>query len=129
MAIYRYQTGSRSPWEVKKQGITRLDQSKIGTKRHLLIDGKRTPLAFHLIAANRHDMKGIPELIGEGFLTARSLLTRDRLQRLCIDKAYDAPETDEFLQAQGYILHTKRSGKKLLLQVLVKCTTLHAAGR
>jgi putative transposase len=101
-----------APLGGEETGPNPTDRSKIGTKRHLLIDGNGAPLAFHLTAANRHDMKGIPELIGEGFLTVRPILTLDRLQHLCLDKAYDAPETDEFLQAQGYILHTKRRGEK-----------------
>jgi len=99
-----------APLGGEQTGPNPTDRAKIGTKRHLLIDGNGVPLAFLLTGANLHDMKGITELIGEGFLTVRPMLTLDRLQHLCLDKAYDAPEIDEFLQAQGYILHTKRKG-------------------
>ena len=101
-----------APLGGEETGRNPTDRGKIGTKRHLLTDGNGAPLAFHLTAANRHDIKGIPELIGEGFLTPRPRPTLDRPQHLCLDKGYDAPEVDEFLQAQGYILHTKRKRLK-----------------
>jgi putative transposase len=101
-----------APLGGEQTGPNPTDRGKCGTKPHLLNDGNGAPLAFLLTGANRHDMKGIPELIGEGFLIPRQRLALDRPQHLCLDKAYDAPEIDEFLQAQGYILHTKRKGEK-----------------
>ena len=49
------------------------DLGKSGTKRHLLVDGRGVPLAFHLSAANRHDLKGLSHLLKpeEGVLGSR----------------------------------------------------------
>src|SRR4051794_30357803 len=48
------------------------DRGKSGTKRHLLIDGRGVPLAFHLSAANRHDLKGLSRLLDpEGLFALR----------------------------------------------------------
>jgi putative transposase len=82
------------------------------TKRHLLIDGRGVPLSVHLSAANRHDLKSLADLIGEGkLLTAeRKAPTGDEPQHLCLDKAYDAEAADELLDELGYTGHIKRQG-------------------
>src|SRR3954447_14032869 len=41
------------------------DLGKSGTKRHLLIDGRGVPLAFHLSGANRHDLEGLSHLLDQ----------------------------------------------------------------
>jgi putative transposase len=89
------------------------DLGKSGTKRHLLIDGRGVPLSVHLSAANRHDLKSLADLIGEGkLLTAeRKAPTGDEPQHLCLDKAYDAEEADELLDELGYTGHIKRQGE------------------
>src|SRR5215207_5110829 len=46
------------------------DLGKSGTKRHLMVDGRGVPLAFHLSAANRHDLKGLSRLLDSGGLLA-----------------------------------------------------------
>ena len=87
------------------------DLGKSGTKRHLLVDGRGVPLAFHLSAANRHDLKGLPRLLGPGLLAARPEPSERPPQHLCLDKAYDAEEADELLEALGYVGHIKRRGE------------------
>jgi hypothetical protein len=69
------------------------DLGKSGTKRHLLIDGRGVPLAFHLSGANPHDLKGLSELLDqERFFAPRPKPNEQRPQQLCLDKAYDAQE-------------------------------------
>jgi putative transposase len=89
------------------------DLGKSGTKRHLLVDGRGVPLAFHLSAANRHDLKGLSRLLGAGLLLAeRPEPSEQAPQHLCLDKAYDdAEEADLLLDALGYTGHIKRRGQ------------------
>lgn len=88
------------------------DLGKSGTKRHLLVDGRGVPLAFHLSAANRHDLKGLSRVLDPGGLLALRPEPSDRApQHLCLDKAYDAQEADELLEALDYVEHIKRRGE------------------
>jgi putative transposase len=89
------------------------DRGKSGTKRHLLIDGRGVPLAFHLSAANRHDLKGLSRLLDpEGLFALRPEPSEGAPQQhLCLDKAYDAKEADKLLETLGYVGHIKRQGE------------------
>jgi len=71
------------------------------------------PLSVHLSAANRHDLKSLADLIGEGkLLTAeRKEPTEAEPQHLCLDKAYDAKDADELLEELDYTGHIKRQGE------------------
>lgn len=94
-----------------KTGPNPTDLGKSGTKRHLLIDGRGAPLSVHLTAANRHDLKGLFGLVSS-FLVERPEPTANRLQHICLDKAYDAEEADELLEGElGYETHVKRKGE------------------
>jgi putative transposase len=70
------------------------------------------PLSVHLSAANRHDLKGLADLIGEGELLVpqRKGPTEKEPQHLCLDKAYDAEDADDLLDDLGYTGHVKRRG-------------------
>jgi putative transposase len=87
------------------------DLGKSGTKRHLLVDGRGAPLAVHLSEANRHDLKGLGQLLGSGLLTPRPEPSEGAPQHLCLDKAYDAQEADLLLEELGYTGHIKRRGE------------------
>jgi putative transposase len=88
------------------------DLGKSGTKRHLLVDGRGVPIAFHLSGANRHDLKGLSRLLGAGLLAERPEPSERAPQHLCLDKAYDAEEADLLLDALGYTGHIKRRDQK-----------------
>jgi len=92
-------------------GANPTDLGKSGTKRHLLVDGRGTPLAVHLSGAHRHDLKGLRELLGSGVLTPRPKPTERAPQHLCLDKAYDAEEADRLVEELGYTGHIKRRGQ------------------
>jgi putative transposase len=88
------------------------DLGKSGTKRHLLVDGRGVPLAFHLSGANPHDLKGLSELLDpERFFASRPKPNEQRPQHLCLDKAYDAQEADELVEELEYTKHIKRQGQ------------------
>ncbi len=84
------------------------DRAKCGTKRHLLIDGQGAPLGLHLSGANRHDMKGLTDLLGKGLIVPRPKPSRRKRQHLCLDKAYDYDEIDHLVARLGYVAHIKR---------------------
>jgi putative transposase len=90
------------------------DLGKPPAKRHLLIEGGGVPLSVHLSAANRHDLKGLADLIGEGELLVpqRKEPTEKGPQHLCLDKAYDAEDADDLLDDLGYTGHVKRRGEE-----------------
>ena len=87
------------------------DRAKCGTKRHLLVDGRGVPLAFHLTAAQRHDMKGLKPLLTDGWLITRRAPQADQPQHICLDKGYDYEQIDEFLAEHGYQTHIRRVGE------------------
>jgi putative transposase len=88
------------------------DRGKSGTKRHLLVDGRGVPLAFHLSGAERHDLKGLSPLLDrERSFAPRPKPSERRPQHLCLDKAYDAEEAEELLEELGYTGHIKRRGQ------------------
>ena len=94
-----------------KTGPNPTDLGKSGTKRHLLIDGRGAPLAFHLSAAQRHDKRGLSPLLNNGWLIARPEPSDEAPQHLCLDKGYDAVDIDEMVDALGYQTHIKRQGE------------------
>jgi putative transposase len=87
------------------------DRAKCGTKRHLLIDGQGAPLGLHLTGANRHDMKGLAELLSKGLIGPRPKPTARKRQHLCLDKAYDYDEIAHLVARLGYVAHIKRRGQ------------------
>lgn len=100
-----------APLGGSQTGPNPTDLGKSGTKRHLLVDGRGVPLSMHLSAANRHDLKSLSDLLGNGRFTERKEPTEEPPQHLCLDKAYDAEEADELLDDLGYTGHIKRQGE------------------
>lgn len=103
---------SPAPLGGEATGPNPTDRGKCGTKRHLMVDGRGVPLAFHLSGANRHDLKGLRSLLGEGLLVERPEASEEAPQHLCLDKAYDAEEAELLLEELGYTGHIKRQGEK-----------------
>lgn len=99
-----------APLGGEKTGPNPTDLGKQGTKRHLLIDGRGVPLAILLTKANRHDVKGLSTLLEEKHLVDRPD-PEGQSQHLCLDKAYDAEDTDELLDELGYTGHVKRQNR------------------
>lgn len=66
------------------------------------------PLAVHLTAANRHDLKGLSKLL-TSFFAERPPPSEKHPQHICLDKAYDAEEADKLLEEEmDYETHVKR---------------------
>jgi len=54
--------------------------------------------------------EGLSPLPSDAYLIDR-LNPEDKTQHLCLDKAYDAKETDELLDGPGYTGHVKRQNR------------------
>lgn len=100
-----------APLGGSETGPNPTDRAKCGTKRHLLVDGRGAPLAVHLSGAHRHDLKGLNTLLNNSLLIERPQASKHKPQHLCLDKAYDAAESNQLLSSLGYIGHIKRQGK------------------
>jgi IS5 family transposase len=89
------------------------DRGKLGTKRHVLTDGRGIPLAVTLTGANVHDkwmvgatLDAIPLRQGR-----RPLLPR----HLCLDKGYDYKDCDQEARERGVKPHIRRRGEPALV--------------
>ncbi|TXN60385.1 IS5 family transposase [Methylobacterium sp. WL18] len=88
------------------------DRGKPGTKRHLVIDARGTPLGFCLSGANRHDsimmtttLDVIPPL-----RTGQRGRPRRRPDKLHADKAYDARPRRHECRMRGIVPRIARRG-------------------
>jgi transposase len=106
----RLVTSSRG-WQFRASGFWGLqtgpnptDRAKLGSKRHLICDGRGIPLAIHLTGANRNDSQqalalvdAIPSLQGER--------GRPRHRPDCVlgDRGYDAEAIRQGLRARRIV--------------------------
>ncbi|TXN41390.1 IS5 family transposase [Methylobacterium sp. WL93] len=88
------------------------DRGKPGTKRHLVVDARGTPLGLTFTGANRHDsvmmaptLDAIPP-VGSG----RRGRPRRRPHKLHADKAYDARARRQECRARGIVPRIARRG-------------------
>ncbi|MCJ2109634.1 IS5 family transposase [Methylobacterium sp. E-025] len=88
------------------------DRGKAGTKRHLVVDARGTPLALTFTGANRHDsvmmaptLDAIPPV-----RNARRGRSRRRPHKLNADKAYDARARRQECRARGIVPRIARRG-------------------
>ena len=85
------------------------DRGKSGSKRHLLVDGRGTPLSAVVTGANDTDMKTNPAVLDE-VVIERPQSTPEQPQHLCEDKGYDYPECRQQALERGYTAHIPRKG-------------------
>ena len=76
------------------------DRSRLGTKHHVLVDGKGVPLALRITGANRHDVTQIIPLVEDvPEVRGKRGRPRKRLKRLYADRAYDSEEIRKMLRS------------------------------
>ena len=81
-------------------GKSPVDRGKHGSKIHLWIDQRGTPLALHVTGANQHDNRIVADLF-IAIVVPRPTCR----QHLCADKAYDAQPTRQLLTLERYHVH------------------------
>jgi len=79
------------------EGNNPTDRSKLGTKRHLLIDEIGIPLSTVITSAvSTHDIKAVADVIDNSVINRPSNLSftkknkRMKYNHLCLDKAYNS---------------------------------------
>jgi transposase len=80
------------------------DRAKLGSKRHLICDGRGIPLAIKLTGANRHDSQQALALV-DAIPTLQGSRGRPRYRPDCIlgDRGYDAEAIRQGLRNRGIL--------------------------
>ena len=88
------------------------DRGKPGTKRHLVIDARGTPLGLALSGANRHDSRMLAPTLDAvpGVRDGRRGRPRRRPDKLHADKGYDHPRCRRECRARGIRPRIARRG-------------------
>jgi transposase len=85
------------------------DRAKKGTKRHLLVDGKGTPLALRLTGANRNDSLEAMNLVGDiPPIKGKRGRPRRKPKALYGDRAYGTKRNQEGLKRRRIEDHLAR---------------------
>jgi transposase len=85
------------------------DRGKKGTKRHLLVDGKGTPLAVRITAANRNESLEAMNLVDDiPPIRGRRGRPRQKPKALYGDRAYGTPRNREGLKKRRIENHLAR---------------------
>jgi transposase len=83
----------------------------MGSKRHILVDGRGVPLSLVVTGANRHDVTQLEPVL-DSLVTKRPKVTRKNPQHLCGDKGYDYPSSREAIARRGYTVHIRSRGEE-----------------
>jgi putative transposase len=87
------------------------DGGKGGDKRSLLADGKGIPVGLVIDGANRHDCKLVERTL-DSIPIRRPKPTRQRPQRMCMDKGYDFELVLRTLAEYNLIPHIRHRGEE-----------------
>jgi transposase len=83
-------------------GPSPVDRARNGSKHHLLVDGKGTPLAWKLTGGNRHDITQLIPLVDAVPAVAGTVgRPRRRPDRVSADRAYDSKQHRRQLRQRG----------------------------
>lgn len=86
----------------EKTGKSPVDRSKLGSKHHLLVEGRGIPLSVSLTGANRHDITQLLNLVESiPSLKGRRGRPRRKPKRLQGDRGYDSEPHRQALKKKG----------------------------
>src|SRR5919112_2629833 len=93
------------------------DRSKLGSKRHILVDKEGIPLSTFITSANTHDATVAIDTVDSMVIKRRQsykLIDRNKRkkQNLCLDKAYHSKEVEQEIIKRGYIPHIQYRREK-----------------
>ena len=93
------------------------DRSKLGSKRHILVDKEGIPLSTIITSANTHDVTVAIDTVDSMVIKRRQsykLIDRNKRkkQNLCLDKAYHSKEVEQEIIKRGYIPHIRHRREK-----------------
>ena len=80
------------------------DRAKLGSKRHLICDGRGIPLAIHFTSANRNDSQEALALV-DAIPPLQGIRGRPRHRPDCLlgDRGYDAASIRQGLRDRGIL--------------------------
>lgn len=89
------------------------DRGKPGTKRHLVVDGRGTPLGVTLSGANRHDSMALADTLDAipPIRSGKQGRPRRRPEKLHADKAYDSRRCRAECRKRGIKARIARKGR------------------
>ena len=97
-----------APLGGKKTGKNPTDRGKLGSKRHILVDGRGAPLAIEISGADSHD-KNYAVILLDSTIVPRPK-TIYRVHHLLGDKGYDAADIRQAAHERQYRVHIARRG-------------------
>jgi len=100
-----------APLGGEQTGKNPTDRGKLGTKRHILVDGRGAPLAIVLSGANAHDKTCAIAVLKAQILPRPK--TSYRVHHLCADKGYDYRDIRQALRRRNYRVHIAQRGVRL----------------
>src|SRR5215213_8760067 len=107
MAVGRARLGNREGTKGGDlTGPNPTDRAKLGTKRHVLTDGRGVPLSVILSGANLHDKWSLTSTLDSVVLKAGRGVRRP--EHCCLDKGYDFRDCEAAVKDRGIIPHIRR---------------------
>lgn len=97
-----------APLGGEKTGKNPTDRGKLGSKRHILVDGRGAPLAVVVSGAQAHDKTCAVQVL-DSIVVPRPQ-TIYRVHHLCGDKAYDAADLRQAAAERQYQVHIGKRG-------------------
>jgi putative transposase len=91
-----------------KTGKNPTDRAKLGSKRHILVDGRGAPLAVVISGANAHDKTCAVEVL-DSIIVPRPQ-THYCVHHFCADKGYDYEDIRQAATERHYKVHIARRG-------------------
>ena len=96
------------------------DRSKLGSKRHILIDKDGIPLSVVITSANTHDVSVAIDTVDSIVIKRQSSSSsspkpkynQKKKQNLCLDKAYHSKEVEQEIIKRGYNPHIRHRREK-----------------
>ena len=87
----------------------------MGTKRHVLVDGRGVPLSIVVTGANRHDVTQLKKVLGS-LVIERPQITDNAQQHLCANKGYHGQPSLDAICERGCQPHVVPRGEKQQLK-------------
>ncbi len=100
-----------APLGGEKTGKNPTDRGKLGSKRHILVDGRGAPLAIVVSGAEVHDKCCALEIL-DGMVVTRPR-RQYRVHHLCADKGYDYIDIRQGVRDRHYQVHIKQRGAEV----------------
>jgi transposase len=91
------------------------DRSKLGSKRHILVDKDGIPLSTFITSANTHDVIIAIDTVDNIVIkrsSSKPKHNQKKKQNLCLDKAYHSKEVEQEIIKRGYIPHIRHRREK-----------------